>query len=155
MSLFLSTTVNKLDKKGRVSVPSGFRTALSGQSFHGVVLFCSYAHQCLEGVGWDVMEELSNRIDHYDFLSSEQDDLSTAIFAEAVQLPFDGEGRVIIPASLIEYAGLDDQASFVGMGKKFQIWSPDVFEKRRLSARERVKREGLTVPKKAGGGAND
>lgn len=153
MSLFLSTTTNKLDKKGRVSVPSGFRTALAGQDFHGVVLFCSYSHQCLEGVGWDVMEDLSSRIDHYDFLSSEQDDLATAIFGEAVQLPFDGEGRIIIPQALIEYAGLEGQISFVGMGKKFQIWSPEVFERRRLAARERVKSQGLTVPKAKRGDA--
>lgn len=155
MTLFLSTAVNKIDKKGRVSVPSGFRAALSVQSFQGVVLFKSYSHDCLEGVGWGVMEDLSRRLDSFDFLSSEQDDLSTAIFAEAVQLPFDGEGRIIVPAPLVSFAGLSDQAVFVGMGNKFQIWSPEGFETRREKARERVKKDGLNLPGKAKGGVDE
>ncbi len=150
MALFLSTTINKLDKKGRVSVPSGFRSALSEQEFQGVVLFRSHAHDCLEGVGWDVMEDLSSRLDEYDFLSSEQDDLATALFGEAVQLPFDGEGRIILPQAFIDYAALEDQVAFVGMGRKFQIWSPDGYEQRRIAARGRVRAEGLTIPKKGG-----
>ena len=37
MALFLDTFVNKIDRKGRVSVPATFRAALDGQAFHGIV----------------------------------------------------------------------------------------------------------------------
>ena len=154
MTLFLSTYANKVDRKGRVSVPAPFRTALLGQSlaqsFPGIVLFRSSTHACLEGFSYATMEELSARLDHYDLFSSAQDDLATTIFAEAVQLPFDPEGRIVIPEHLLKHAGIDDQAMFVGLGRKFQIWNVVSYEKRRDEARQQVKDKGLTLPRITG-----
>ena len=147
MALFLSTYVNKVDRKGRVSVPAPFRAALAGQDFQGVVLFRSYTHLCLEGFGMNTMEELSSRLDHFDLFSAEQDDMATTIFGEAVQLPFDGDGRVVLPAELMEAARITEAAAFVGMGRKFQIWSPEGFEARRVEAREEIGATGMTLPK--------
>lgn len=147
MALFLSTHINKVDKKGRVSVPAPFRAALTGQAFQGVVLFRSNTHGALEGFPWSYMEELSARLDNFDLFSEEQDDLATAVFGEAVQLPFDSDGRIILPPSLIEHAGLSEGAAFVGLGTKFQIWEPAALEKRRAAARAQVKDKKLTIPK--------
>lgn len=147
MALFLSTFTNKVDKKGRVSVPAGFRAALAGQEFQGVVLFRSQSHACLEGFSFSTMQEISARLDAFDLFSDAQDDLATAIFGEAVQLPIDGDGRIILPADLMGFAGIDAQAAFVGMGTKFQIWSPDGFNARREEARKAVKDNKLTIPK--------
>ena len=147
MALFLSTHENKIDKKGRVSVPASFRAELSDESFHGVVLFRSNVHSCLEGFAWSYMQEIGKRLDGFDLFSAEQDDLATSIFGTAVQLSMDGDGRIILPKDLIDFAGLADKASFVGMGAKFQIWSPSNFETRREVARREVKSKGLTIPK--------
>lgn len=151
MPLFLSTHLNKVDKKGRVSVPASFRSALASQAFQGVVLFRSNNHECLEGFAYSYMAELGERLDNFDLFSSEQDDLATAIFAEAVQLPLDGDGRIIIPELLTGFADLDGQAAFVGLGQKFQIWNPEKLEERRNAARQSVRKNGLTVPKGKGG----
>jgi len=150
MALFLSNTTNKLDKKGRVSVPSGFRGALKDEEFQGIVLFQSNSHSCLEGFAWSTMQEINNRLDHFDMFSDAQDDMATAIFGSAVQLPFDGEGRVIIPADLITFAGLDDQAVFVGLGSKFQIWNVSSFEKRIENARKKIQSKKMSLPKGRG-----
>lgn len=147
MTLFLSTYTNKVDRKGRVSVPASFRTALAGESFQGIVLFRSSAHECLEGFAHSAMEELSARLDHFDLFSAEQDDIATAVFGEAVQLPFDGDGRIILPSDLLEFACLGEGASFVGMGRKFQVWNPASFERRKENARKAVQDNGLTLPK--------
>ncbi|MCB1556826.1 MAG: division/cell wall cluster transcriptional repressor MraZ [Alphaproteobacteria bacterium] len=147
MSLFLSTYINKVDKKGRVSVPASFRAALAGQDFAGIVLFRSHAHECLEGFGMDTMEEISARLDHFDLFSAAQDDLATAIFGEAAPLPFDGEGRVILPPDLMDFGGIGDQVAFVGMGRKFQLWAPAAFEARKIDAREEIRAKGLTLPR--------
>lgn len=152
MPLFLSTFVNKMDKKGRVSVPAGFRTALSSQSFQGVVIFRATGHDCLEGFDYGTMEELSARLDHFDLFSNQQDDLATTIFAEAVQCPFDGEGRISIPSALLDHAGITDSVTFVGLGRKFQIWSAEKFDARRDAARKNVARENLTLPRLQGAG---
>ena len=150
MPLFLSTYVNKMDKKGRVSVPAPFRSALASQNFQGVVLFRATGHDCLEGFDFSSMAELSERLDHFDLFSSAQDDLATTIFAEAVQCPFDSEGRISIPAHLVDHANIEEGVTFVGLGRKFQIWSSDKFEKRREAARTNVAKDKLTLPKLGG-----
>ncbi len=147
MPLFLSTYANKVDKKGRISVPAPFRATLADQSFQGVVLFKATGHPCIEGFDFGTMAELSERLDHFDLFSNQQDDLATAIFGEAVQCPFDSEGRVNVPQSLLDFAKIFDSATFVGLGRKFQIWDTAAFEERRAAARKNVIKEGLTLPK--------
>ena len=147
MTLFLSTHINKVDKKGRVSVPAQFRAELAAESFQGVVLFRSNVHPALEGFAWSHMAEIGKRLDNFDMFSEDQDDLATTLFGEAVQVPFDGEGRIVLPVELMEFAGIVDRASFVGLGGKFQIWDPAIFEKRREEARRAVREKHLTLPK--------
>jgi MraZ protein len=151
MTLFLSAFTNKIDRKGRVSVPASFRAALLGDDSGGIVLFRSNTHACLEGFAPSAMDELAARLDHFDLFSDAQDDLATAIFGEAVQLSLDGDGRVILPAAMIDYAALEGECSFVGLGRKFQIWSPLAYEERREKARDHVRKQGLTLPANKGG----
>src|ERR1700758_4504716 len=63
VELFLSTFVNKVDRKGRVSVPATFRAAVADQSFPGIVVFPSFRHDALDGSGIKRMEEMSDRLD--------------------------------------------------------------------------------------------
>jgi MraZ protein len=145
LALFLSTFVNKVDKKGRVSVPAPFRTALAGQTFSGIIAFRSFKLPAIEGSGIDRMEEMSARIDALDEFSEDRDALSS-IFADAQQLAFDGEGRIILPEALCAHAGITENAAFVGLGRTFQIWEPQRFEQHRDELRERARRQGTTLP---------
>jgi MraZ protein len=138
MTLFLSTFMNKLDKKGRVSVPASFRQSLSGQSFQGIVAFRSYKLPAIEGMGMDRMQRISESVDQLDLFSEAQDDLTTTIFADAQMLAFDGDGRVILPQILLEHANIKDSVAFVGRGATFQIWNPIAFEAHQSAARSRV-----------------
>ncbi len=147
MPLFLSTFTNRIDKKGRISVPAAFRSALVGQAFQGVVLFKGTSHACLEGFDYGTMAELSDRLDHFDLFSNQQDDLATSIFAEAVQCPFDSEGRIGLPEHMVEYAGFKENVVFTGLGRKFQLWDAAAFEKRRTDARANVIKQNLTLPR--------
>lgn len=146
MTLFLSTYTNKVDKKGRVSLPASFRASLADQPFQGVVVFKSNTYDALEGFSMSRMEELSSRIDHFDMFSPEQDNLATAIFAESMPLNLDGDGRIILPKELLDFTGITENACFVGLGPKFQIWEPARLEKRKSEARESVKAQKLTLP---------
>ncbi len=71
---------------------------------------------------------------------------SRSIFADAQQLPFDGEGRIILPELLCQHAGITETATFVGLGRTFQVWEPQHFEKHQQEMRERARRQGATVP---------
>ncbi len=146
MALFLSTYINKLDSKGRVSVPATFRSSLASSSFQGIVAFKSKSHIALECFGMDDMIEISKRLDHFDLFSEAQDDLATVIFAESKQLPFDGDGRIVLPEELRSFCNMTDKVAFVGMGQKFQIWEPEALEKRLANARDNVREQNLTIP---------
>ena len=145
MPLFLSTFINKLDKKGRVSVPASFRLALSGQSFQGIVAFRSYKLSAIEGMGIDRMQRLSDSVDQLDLFSEAQDDLTTSIFADAKTLALDGDGRVILPNLLLEHAKINEAIAFVGRGATFQLWNPQLFEEHQAKARQRVQEKQATL----------
>jgi len=145
MPLFLSTYVNKIDRKGRVSVPAPFRAALAGQSFHGIVTFRSHKMDAIEACGIDRMENISASLDDLDLFSDRQDDLAATIFADAQPLAFDGEGRIVLPQELAEHAKLSERAAFIGRGATFQIWEPEAFRRYQQEARERVRREKATL----------
>ena len=146
MALFLSTFVNKVDKKGRVSVPSTFRAALTGQTFQGIVAYRSFTGACIEGCGMDFMERLSDGAQSLDTFSPEQEDLSALIFADARQLPWDPEGRVILPEDILAHAGIAETVAFVGKGQTFQIWQPDAYKQIEAEIRARALQSRPTLP---------
>ena len=146
VELFLSTYVNKVDRKGRVSVPATFRAKLINQRFQGIVAFPSYKYPALDASGIDRMEELTARLDRLEEFSDEQENLAVLLFGAAQQLPFDTEGRIVLPENLAEHAGITDSAAFVGLGKSFQIWEPARFAEHQAALRERARRQGTKVP---------
>ena len=129
MALFLGTIENKVDTKGRVSVPSEFRNALKGDDFQGVILFHSFTDRCIEGSTMIRMEQMAEATDNLDLFSEENQNLNSLIFSDARQLLFDVTGRIVIPTDLLKFAGITDKALFVGRGKTFQIWNEDNFYK--------------------------
>ncbi len=54
-------------------------------------------------------------------------------------MPFDSDGRVILPESLINFANLSDKATFVGKGKTFEIWQPESFTEYMNNAKNKAK----------------
>ena len=127
MSLFLSSYENRLDTKGRVSVPASFRASVGNDKFAGVVLFRSFTHNCIEGMTMSRMEQMAAATDKMDVFDSKLDDLTAMLFADARQLAFDVTGRIVIPADMLAHAGITDSAIFVGRGNSFQIWNPEAF----------------------------
>ena len=152
MAVFIGTFENKIDRKGRVSVPAPFRLTLAGQSFQGIVAFRSYRAAAIEACGIDFMERLNDSMSALDFFSDAQDDLAATIFADSQQLPFDGDGRVMLPGQLAEHAGITERAAFVGKGPIFQIWQPAALVRYKEEARARAKSQGLTLPLKPSDG---
>ena len=125
MQIFLSRYTNNIDKKGRISVPAGYRNVLGSENFAGVIVYPSIKHRCIEACGLQRLEQLSQIIQNLDPYSEERDAFETIILGESTQLNFDGEGRVVLPKHLMEYANLKDQVSFLGKGLVFEIWNPN------------------------------
>jgi len=147
MRLFLSTFTNKVDKKGRVSVPATFRAALADLPFNGIVAYRSFTAPCIEGCGIDFMQRLSDSAQQrFDAFSPEADDITALIFADARQLACDPEGRVVLPEDVLAHAGISETATFVGKGGTFQIWEPAAYRAVDTEARARALRDRPTLP---------
>ena len=125
MAVFIGTFENKVDRKGRVSVPASFRQSLSGGAFSGILAFPSRRAEAIEACGMELMEQLIAAQSQVDLMSDERGSAAAEIFYDLQQLSLDGEGRAILPPELRAFAGIDAQATFVGVGKIFQIWNPE------------------------------
>ena len=142
MASFLSTFVNKVDRKGRVSVPAPFRASLAADTYQGIIAYPSMTDTALDGFGRSMLEELNRRQldktmndgDFEEALLGGKNSVVDTIMAMAHELPFDGEGRIVLPSSLTEAAKITDRATFVGRGSRFQIWAPEFFEEHQRKA---------------------
>jgi MraZ protein len=145
MALLVGRFVNKIDKKGRVSVPKPFRDAFKDQAFAGLYAYPLFKFPAIEACGEDFMARISASLDDLDMFSDEQDELASVIMENAHPLTFDPEGRVVLPPELLEHAGIAEQALFVGRGTRLQIWSPDTYASHAKQTFERARSRGATL----------
>ena len=136
--MFLSSYENRLDKKGRVSVPASYRSYLSNLGYNGVICYPSFNNQSIEAWPQDRVEKISNTIDSLNPFEEKRDFFATSVLSESVNLQFDGEGRVLITEKLLNHAKIKNNILFVGLGKTFQIWEPKTFEKFKVVARKKA-----------------
>ena len=136
--MFLSTYENKIDKKGRVSVPASFRSYLSSLGYNGIICYPSFNSQALEVCSQNRIEKLSDAIDALSPFEEKRDIFATSVLAESVNLQFDSEGRISIPDKLLNHAKIKQTMLFVGQGTTFQIWEPKLFEKFKVQARKKA-----------------
>ena len=74
----------------------------------------------------------------YTGTESRQQMLQNSLFADAKQLAFDGEGRIMLPEALCAHAKLTEAAAFAGRGRYFEIWEPQALEAYKAEARQRA-----------------
>ena len=136
--MFISTHENRLDKKGRVSVPASFRSYLGSMGYSGVICYPSFNNSSIEACSQNRIEKLSDSIDSLNPFEEKRDIFATSVLADSANLQFDSEGRISIPSKLLEHAKIKQTMLFVGQGKTFQIWEPRLFEKFKIQARKKA-----------------
>ena len=136
--MFLSSFENKLDKKGRVSVPSTFRSHLNSMGYNGFITYPSFNHSALEACSQDRIEKLSKTIDSLNPFDEKRDYFATSILSESINVQFDTEGRISLSDKLLNHAKIKNRVLFVGLGYTFQIWEPMLFEKFKSLARKKA-----------------
>ena len=141
VALFLSTFENRIDRKGRLSVPAPFRATLEA-NHASLFLYKSLVLPCVEGCGPNRISQIVDAIDTMDSLSDEVATLTTML-SSAQEMRLDSEGRIMLSADFIEFASLGETALFTGIGRSFQIWHPETFRDRESTARANAKANGL------------
>ncbi len=132
----MDTVSNKVDAKGRVSLPADYR-AIVKDTGSEIVCYRSLSSPCIEGCLEDLLDKLASEMENsLDFFSAAQDDLTNLIFGDAKRYSFDSTGRIMLSEKLLAHAGITDSAVFVGKGRKFQIWNTEnwVQEEARIRA---------------------
>jgi len=148
MSHFLGTHTNRIDAKGRVSIPAPYRSALRALAAEGtppLVLRTSHKNPCIECWPHRYFQELASPLEQLDTFDDDHDDLLMSLYPDAEPFDPDKEGRIALPEALVKHAQLNETVFFMGLGRTFQIWEPRAAERARAEARERARIKRLTL----------
>ena len=118
-------------------MPASFRSYLSNLGYNGVICYPSFNNQSIEAWPQDRIEKISNSIDSLNPFEEKRGFFATSILSESINLQFDSEGRILLTTKLLKHAKIKSNMVFVGQGKTFQIWEPEIFEKFKVIARKK------------------
>lgn len=145
----MDTVINKVDAKGRVSLPSDYRAMVKELSTE-IVCYRSLSAPCIEGCLEETLDKLAAEIENAtDFFSEAQDNLTNLVFGDAKRFSFDSTGRILLTEKLLKHAQITDLAVFVGKGRKFQIWNPENWAKEEARIRAEAMKNRPTLRKDA------
>ncbi len=139
MDEFVSTFTNRLDAKGRVSIPASFRAVLSVDGFDGLYCCPTLDRQAVDAGGNRFRVTIGEVLTNFEPFSEDHEYLSTTLIGESEILKIDQDGRVVLSDAIKVHAGIADRVTFVGQGYKFQIWEPDRFVAYREEAKARLR----------------
>ncbi|MBV8801054.1 MAG: division/cell wall cluster transcriptional repressor MraZ [Alphaproteobacteria bacterium] len=141
MHRFLGRAINKLDAKGRVSIPANFRDLLIEQGVNGFYCAPSALGANLTGYGEDFFAEVEAKLRQLNPYSAAYAAQATQAFGDVDRLEFDPEGRVRLPDYLIAHAGIRDRVQFIGFSSYFELWNPDTYPAVRAERLALLKRD--------------
>jgi MraZ protein len=139
MDDFVSTFTNRLDAKGRVSIPAPYRSVLAVDGFDGLYCCPTLDRQAIDAGGNRFRATITAMLSGFEPFSEDHELLSTTLIGESEILKIDQDGRVVLSEALKAHAGIGDRVTFVGQGYKFQLWEPDRFIAYREEAKNRLR----------------
>lgn len=114
---------HKIDKKGRVFIPSAFRDEL-GESF--IICKGIYGKKCLcvySSEQWSALVEKIGTLP-----STKSSAVKRFLYDGAFNVEFDTQGRILVPPALREYAGFDSEVHIIGMDTNLEIWDSSLWK---------------------------
>ncbi|MCC5955706.1 MAG: cell division/cell wall cluster transcriptional repressor MraZ [Natronohydrobacter sp.] len=134
---FRSTYHQKVDAKGRVSVPASFRRVIeegdpewsAGQRPNFIIVFGLKYQKRLDCFTMNAMEEIDQRIDEMEPGTEDRKTLERIYHAHSIEAQIDEDGRIILPQNLRDKLELvpDEKARFVGSNDHFQVWKNETY----------------------------
>ncbi|MGH6815239.1 MAG: division/cell wall cluster transcriptional repressor MraZ [Hyphomicrobiaceae bacterium] len=140
MDRFVSTFTNKIDAKGRVSIPAPFRLVLERDGYAGgIYCYPSLDSPAIDAGGEKLAKKIDGLLDRLPEYSDERDQLSRALYGAVHLLTIDQDGRIVVPERFCAHAHLTSHIAFVGLGDKFQMWEPERYRTEEVCGREKLK----------------
>ena len=132
---FRGESVQKVDAKGRVSIPAHFRRVLEegdpnwseGKSPEFIIVYGDHRRSFLECFTIDAANEVDERIARMPRGSVKRRAMEQLFNGQSMPATVDETGRIVLPSKLRQKIGIDAEAYFMAMGDTFQIWKPETF----------------------------
>ncbi|MFB2550754.1 division/cell wall cluster transcriptional repressor MraZ [Ensifer soli] len=144
MNRFLSHAVNRIDAKGRVSVPSLFRSVLSARNVRELYCFQDFVFPAVSAGGPELLDRFEGQTNGGDPFSPDANRMSLLIHGGGVFMKLDPEGRLMVTDFIRSFTGITTDVMFVGRSDYFQLWEPAAFQEMQAAARAQVRDRGLT-----------
>ena len=135
MNRFLSNATNRIDAKGRVSVPSAFRSVLSQRDIRELYCFQDFTFPAISVGGLDLLDRLERQIASEDVFSPKANRMSLLIHGGGVFMKLDSEGRLPVTDFIRDFTAITTEVTFVGRADHFQLWQPEAFHEAQTAAR--------------------
>ncbi|NRD78775.1 division/cell wall cluster transcriptional repressor MraZ [Bacillus sp. BRMEA1] len=121
--MFMGEYHHSIDNKGRVIVPSKFRDDL-GEMF----IITRGLDQCLFGYPMSEWKQLEEKLKGLPLTKKDARAFTRFFFSGATESELDKQGRINIPAPLLQYAKLDKECVILGVSNRIEIWSKQIWE---------------------------
>ena len=142
--MFRGVNQVNLDVKGRMAIPARYRDQIADQCAGHLVMTIDTEERCLLLYPTDEWEKIQRQIDALPSFDPMTRRLQRLLVGHATDLDMDKSGRVLVPAPLREYAGLEKRIISLGQGRKFEVWDEDRWNATRDSYLEDV--GSTTIP---------
>ena len=136
MNRFLSNATNRIDAKGRVSVPAAFRAVLVNREIQELYCFQDFVFPAISVGGPDLLERYERQIAAEDPFSPVANEMSLLIHGGGVFTRLDSEGRLMVTDFIRDFTGITTEVTFVGRSDHFQVWQPQAFHEAQALARK-------------------
>lgn len=135
MNRFLSHATNRIDAKGRVSVPAPFRSVLQERQIQELYGFQDFVFPAISIGGPELMERIERQLGGLDGFSQEAHQMSLLVHGGGVFMKLDTEGRLMVTDFIRSFTGITTEVTFVGRADYFQLWQPQAFQDAQSAAR--------------------
>jgi MraZ protein len=131
--VFCGETAINLDAKGRLAIPARYREQIAAECSNQMVLtYNAFDNDCLWLYPRQVWEKVREQVMGLSSFDKGHRALQRRLVGSAAEVEPDGSGRLLLPVTLRQVAGLEKHVTLMGMGSKFEIWNEEVLNRTRF-----------------------
>lgn len=143
--MFRGINVITIDPKGRLAIPTRYRSDLGAEEKIPLVLTIDTEETCLllyTAAQWQIIEDKLQQLPSFNAAARR---IQRLLIGHATDVELDANGRVLVPTALRNYAQLEKDVVMIGQGNKFEVWNKEIWESMREQwlAEEAAKTDGL------------